>query len=89
MADLSIRGMWDEAGRRFQARTERSLDLKPPKSIDDIRDMIERRYDPSSPADSDSDGGHERAKRIGLNILSCIKLLGGVAAQGAELVNEH
>ncbi|KAK0761408.1 hypothetical protein N5P37_006358 [Trichoderma harzianum] len=85
MADLSIRGMWDEAGRRFQARTERSLDLKPPKSIDDIRDMIERRYDPSSPADSDSDGGHERAKRIGLNILSCIKLLGGVAAQGAEL----
>ncbi|PNP55504.1 hypothetical protein THARTR1_04334 [Trichoderma harzianum] len=84
MADLSIRGMWDEAGRRFQARTQKSLDLKPPKSIDDIRDMIERRYDPSSPADSD--GGHERAKRIGLNILSCLKLLGGVAAQGAELV---
>ncbi|KAM6485833.1 hypothetical protein HDV62DRAFT_403210 [Trichoderma sp. SZMC 28011] len=84
MADLSIRGMWDEAGRRFRARTEKSLDLKPPKSIDDIRDMIERRYDPSSPAESD--GGHERAKRIGLNILSCIKLLGGVAAQGAELV---
>ncbi|KAK4085703.1 uncharacterized protein Triagg1_693 [Trichoderma aggressivum f. europaeum] len=84
MADLSIRGMWDEAGRRFQARTQKSLDLKPPKSIDDIRDMIERRYDPSSPADSD--GGHEGAKRIGLNILSCLKLLGGVAAQGAELV---
>ncbi|KKP01684.1 hypothetical protein THAR02_06230 [Trichoderma harzianum] len=31
MADLSIRGMWDEAGRRFQARTEKSLDLKPPQ----------------------------------------------------------
>ncbi|EHK18004.1 uncharacterized protein TRIVIDRAFT_122489, partial [Trichoderma virens Gv29-8] len=80
----SIRGMWDEAGKRFLARTQKSLDLKPPKNIDDIREMIERRYDPSSPADSD--GSHERAKRIGLNILSCLKLLGGVAAQGAELV---
>ncbi|KAL7932962.1 hypothetical protein V8C35DRAFT_305925 [Trichoderma chlorosporum] len=84
MAEFSIRSMWDEAGRRFQARTQKSLDLKPPKNMDDIREMIERRYDPSSP--DDSDGSHERAKRIGLNILSCLKLLGGVAAQGAELV---
>lgn len=85
MAELSIRSMWDEAGKRFQARTQKSLDLKPPKSIDDIREMIERRYDPSAPEDSEKN--HERAKQIGLTILSCLKLLGGVAAQGAELVN--
>jgi hypothetical protein len=85
MAGHSIQSMWEEARGRFLARTQNSLDFKPPKSIDDIREMIERRYDPSSPADSD--GSHERAKQIGLNILSCLKLLGGVAAQGAELVN--
>lgn len=76
--------MWEEARGRFLARTQNSLDLKPPKTIDDVREMIEHRYDPTSPADSDKD--HKRAKEIGLTILSCLKLLGGVAAQGAEMV---
>lgn len=84
MAEPSIQGMWEEANRRFLARTQNSLDFKPPKTIDDIREMIEHRYDPSSSADPD--GNHKRAKEVGLTILSCLKLLGGVAAQGAELV---
>jgi hypothetical protein len=76
--------MWEEARGRFLARTQNSLDLKPPKTIDDVREMVEHRYDPTSPVDSDEN--HKRAKEIGLTILSCLKLLGGVAAQGAEIV---
>ncbi|KAL7919138.1 hypothetical protein ACQKWADRAFT_329980 [Trichoderma austrokoningii] len=73
MAEPSIQNMWEEVRERFLARTQNSLGFKPPKTIDDIREMIEHRYDPSS-------------LEIGLNILSCLKLLGGVAAQGAEMV---
>jgi hypothetical protein len=80
----NIESMWKEVRGRFLARTQNSLGFEPPKSIDDVREMIEHQYDPSSPADSDE--SHRRAKDVGLTILSCLKLLGGVAAQGAGLV---
>ncbi|KAK1244073.1 hypothetical protein MKX08_002211 [Trichoderma sp. CBMAI-0020] len=84
MAEPSIQDMWEEVRGRFLARTQNSLDFKPPKTIDDVRQMVEHRYDPTSPADSDDN--HKRVKEISLTILSCLKLLGGVAAQGAEIV---
>ncbi|KAF5237869.1 hypothetical protein FANTH_10583 [Fusarium anthophilum] len=82
--DLSMEQLWDEAAERFLARTGKGLDRKPPMTIDDVRKQIESRTDPT--ADIDAANTLKRKKDIGLNILECLKLLGGIAAQGASVV---
>ncbi|EWG48923.1 hypothetical protein FVEG_08568 [Fusarium verticillioides 7600] len=82
--DLTMQQLWDEAAERFLARTGKGLNRKPPMTIDDVRKQIESRDDPNTNSDAASTLKHK--KDIGLNILECLKLLGGIAAQGASVV---
>jgi len=82
--DLTMEQLWDEAAERFLARTGKGLNRKPPMTIDDVRKQIESRTDPTTDIDAANTLKHK--KDIGLNILECLKLLGGIAAQGASVV---
>ncbi|KAF5558688.1 Nacht tpr domain-containing protein [Fusarium phyllophilum] len=53
-------------------------------TIDDVRKQIESRADPTIDIDAANTLKHK--KDISLNILECLKLLGGIAAQGASVV---
>ena len=91
MEKQSLDIMWEEAMERFRILTKQSLHVSPPRTLEDVRKQIEL-YQSDSSDDQQSRGGKERAKRMSLNALSCIKLLGGVAAQGASMVcfrDEH
>ncbi|KAF5646220.1 Nacht and tpr domain protein [Fusarium sp. NRRL 52700] len=83
-ADLTMEKLWDNAAERFLARTGKCLDRKPPMTIDDVRKQIESRADPTPGIDAANT--LKDKKDIGLNILECLKLLGGIAAQGASVV---
>ncbi|KAI7768372.1 hypothetical protein LZL87_012456 [Fusarium oxysporum] len=76
--------LWDEVAERFLARTGKGLNRKPSMTIDDVRKQIESRTDPTTDIDAANTLKHK--KDIGLNILECLKLLGGIAAQGASVV---
>lgn len=76
--------LWDEAAKRFLARTGKGLNRKPPMTIDGVRKQIESRTDQTT--DTDALNTLKHRKDIGLNILECLKLLGGIAAQGASVV---
>ncbi|KAG5763416.1 hypothetical protein H9Q72_008480 [Fusarium xylarioides] len=82
--DVTMQKLWDEAAERFLARTGKGLNRKPPMTIDDVRKQIESRADPTTDIDAANTLKHK--KDIGLNILECLKLLGGIAAQGASVV---
>ncbi|EXA35873.1 hypothetical protein FOVG_12995 [Fusarium oxysporum f. sp. pisi HDV247] len=82
--DLTMEQLWDEAAERFLVRTGKGLNRKPPMTIDDVRKQIESRTDPATYIDAANTPKHK--KDIGLNILECLKLLGGIAAQGASVV---
>ncbi|KAI1023732.1 hypothetical protein LB504_005215 [Fusarium proliferatum] len=84
IGELNMEQLWDEAAKRFLARTGKALNRKPPMTIDDVRKQIESRTDQTT--DTDASNTLKHKKDIGLNILECLKLLGGVAAQGASVV---
>ena len=85
MEKQPLDNLWKEAMDRFQVLTQKSIKMSPPKTLDDIRKQIESDQVESSDNRQQSDG-KKRAKEISLNALTCIKLLGGVAAQGASMV---
>lgn len=85
MDKKTLDDMWKDARERFRSLTGQNLELSPPKTLEDIRKQIESQQSDSSTAkEKDS---KKRSKEISLNALSCIKLLGGVAAQGASMVS--
>lgn len=83
--ELSFKEMWEKAELRFQKITNKSLRASKKKSLNDVIKDLETRY-----ADEDSDGesAKDRAKELIGNVLSCINLLGGIAAQGASIVGK-
>lgn len=87
--DLTMKSMWQDASARFADRTGLSLDLKPPKTLDDCVGVIEKRQQPVMANSSfNTSSRTEKAKEFGIDIIRCLKLLGGVAAQGADMVGE-
>ena len=80
-----LRAMWEEAERKFEAKTAKKLrGTGGAKTMADvIREMESRKVE------DDSDGRKikDRAKDIGQKVLSCIQLLGGIAAEGASIVS--
>ncbi|KAF4341851.1 Nacht and tpr domain protein [Fusarium beomiforme] len=84
MKDMTMEQLWDEAARRFEDRTRQGLHPKPPITLDDVRQQIESR--PESATDVDDVSSIKHKKEIGLNILECLRVLGGIAAQGASVV---
>lgn len=81
MDKQSLEQMWKDAQDRFRELTEENLKLTPPRTLDDVRKQIES--DSTGPKEKES---KRRAKDMSLNALSCIKLLGGVAAQAGAMV---
>ncbi len=84
---LTIQEMWTDVSDRFEAETGMSLRLKPAKTLRDCIDAVEKRQLPPAASESKAAvSGAEKAKSFGLDVLHCLKLLGGVAAQGADMV---
>ena len=83
--DLSFEKLWSDAQTRFESRTKKSLRGSPPKSLDTVIKDLNARL-----------GGEESAKKadrknhiltVVQDVLTFIKLLGGIAAVGASQVS--
>lgn len=84
MEKPSLDDIWKDAIQRFNSLTNQDIKISPPKSLDDIKKQVDSQQSDSS--DQKEKDGKRRTKDILLNVLQCIKLLGGVAAQGASMV---
>lgn len=84
MEKMSLKDIWDDAEDRFQKLTGKVLRVNPPKTLDSVRKEIEALQARMPSDDTDL---KTRAKETCMNVLNCIKLLGGVAAQGAAIVS--
>jgi len=76
--------LWEAAQKRFLERTGQKLQISPPKTLDEVRKDIE-----SLSMKGDLSKDDERKRRFkdnAMGVLNCLKLLGGVAAQGASMV---
>ncbi|KAI1374884.1 hypothetical protein F4677DRAFT_447150 [Hypoxylon crocopeplum] len=82
-SDSSMEAMWRDAILRFNERTKMNVNMKPPKTLDDCIGEMEKTQ---LSAEYQERTGKEKLENYGINILRCLKLLGGVAAQGAEMV---
>ena len=84
MAEPSLKELWEEAEVRFKLTTGKALRLSPAKTLEDVR----REFEVQQIGDAGKEAGKGRAaKDFGLVALQCLKLLGGVAAQGAAIVS--
>ncbi|KAI0384764.1 hypothetical protein F5Y04DRAFT_247759 [Hypomontagnella monticulosa] len=82
-SDPAMEDLWRDAIARFNERTKKNVNMKPPKTLHDCIREIEGARDS---VESDGNTRGERFKEYGINILRCLKLLGGVAAQAADVV---
>ncbi len=88
-AELELKSMWQDAELEFSqlTRPSRSLRTDREKRLEDVLAELDRKYRPPEDGDKAS-AAKARAKirtTIG-QVLSCIQLLGGLAAQGASIV---
>jgi hypothetical protein len=82
----TMKEMWKDVEVRFKNLTGKQLNSKPMKTLNDVIAKIEKCHHPGHASSSDKASGVSKAKDYGRNILHCLKLLGGVAAQGLEKV---
>lgn len=83
-SESSMEEMWRDATSRFNERTGMNVNMRPPKTLDDcIRELEKSGF----PEESEGKSGKEKLQDYGINILRCLKLLGGVAAQGADMAS--
>lgn len=78
--------LWRDVQLRFQANTGKQLNFKPPKTLNDCIEAIENRHLLVTPNASTKKPGVDKAKEYGMDILHCVKLLGGVASQALGMV---
>jgi hypothetical protein len=83
MAEQSLPELWKEAEDRFSRRTGKALKLNPAKTLEDLKKELESQ--PKEDVGKQVEA-KQRAKEFGLKALKCLKLLGGIASQGASLV---
>jgi hypothetical protein len=79
--DISLEDMWLQAENRFAKITSKSLKTAPKKSLNAVFAELETRYSDKEPEVVES-----RTKEWMRNVLSCINLLGGIAAEGVSMV---
>ena len=82
----TLQQMWTEAMAQFEQHTGTVLNVRPPKTLEDITKQIDIQQT-SYAYDSNEQDLKTRAKSASMNVLYCLKLLGGVAAQGASMVS--
>jgi fungal STAND N-terminal Goodbye domain len=83
MAEQTLPEIWKEAESRFQRITGKPLKLNPPKTLEDVRKEIESQRTGDIVKE---DTKTRVTKDFSMIALQCLKVLGGVAAQGAALV---
>jgi hypothetical protein len=84
MAEQTLPELWKEAEARFHRITGKPLKLSPPKTLEDVRKEIESQQTEDIVKE---DAKTRATKDFSMVALQCLKLLGGVAAQGAALVS--
>ena len=75
----SVKEIWKNAIFRFQERTGYTLGSSVSKSPEDLRKALDLHYGQQA-----GDERTAKAKDMGLKIISCIQLLGGMAADGVS-----
>ncbi|KAK4151597.1 hypothetical protein C8A00DRAFT_35745 [Chaetomidium leptoderma] len=83
MSSQSLEDMWEQARTRFSNLTGQTLPLRRSTSPDDLRKELEAR---AKEEKAKTTPELAKAEDAGLNILSCINMLGNVAAKGASMV---
>ena len=84
-ADLSFNKLWSDAEARFETRTRKRLRGSPPESLEAVIEKLKSRID-----GEDVENKVEKKKRILTvvqNVMTCIKLLGGIAAASVSTVS--
>lgn len=79
----SLQDMWTEAEEHFLSLTGKNLSVSPPKTLEDVRREMESQQAQYDAGDKDL---VRNAKNVSMNVLYCLRLLGGVAAEGASMV---
>ncbi|OCT46177.1 hypothetical protein CLCR_01032 [Cladophialophora carrionii] len=80
-AEMELKSMWQEAELEFSQLTRRSLRTDREKRLDDVLAELDRKYR------APEDGGKKAKFRATVaQVLSCIQLLGGLAAEGVSIV---
>lgn len=77
----SVQEIWKDAILRFQERTGYALGSSISKSPDDLRRALDLHCEQQV-----GSAKAAKAKDMGLKIISCIQLLGGMAADGVSSV---
>lgn len=80
-APASVKDIWERTIVRFQERTGQKLDGVS-RGPADLRKLLDAHY--AAQAD---DKNVTKAKAVGFQMIHCIQLLGGIAAQGASMVS--
>ncbi|KIW87027.1 uncharacterized protein Z519_12324 [Cladophialophora bantiana CBS 173.52] len=86
-AEMELKLMWQDAEVDFRQMTRRSLRTDQEKRLEDVLAELDRKYrPPESEAGKDSAKTKAKIRATVGKVLSCIQLLGGLAAQGASIV---
>ncbi|OQU96187.1 hypothetical protein CLAIMM_02300 [Cladophialophora immunda] len=86
-AEMELRLLWQDAEVEFRQMTRRSLTTDQEKRLEDVLADLDRKYrPPESEAGKDSAKTKAKIRATIEKVLSCIQLLGGLAAQGASIV---
>ncbi|EXJ54057.1 hypothetical protein A1O7_09394 [Cladophialophora yegresii CBS 114405] len=80
-AEMELKSMWQEAELEFGQLTRRSLRTDREKRLDDVLAELDKKY--RAPEDT---GKKAKFRATVAQVLSCIQLLGGLAAEGASIV---
>ncbi|KAL4935527.1 hypothetical protein BDV06DRAFT_217363 [Aspergillus oleicola] len=75
----SVKVIWEETITQFHQQTGQRLDGTL-RGVDDLKKSVNTLYD----AQTDSKDV-AKAKEVGLQVINCIQLLGGIAAEGASI----
>jgi hypothetical protein len=86
-SEQNLKEMWKKLEERFKAKTGRDLKPKSTKTLEEIKKKLELQESQIPPDEPEKKDAKRRAKDAGLDILYCLKLLGGLAAQGASIVS--
>lgn len=80
--DYNLQAAWDTVCRSFAKTTSVDLTATPKYTIDQVLDQIRQKQDD----DEQRNAKYKVAKDVISKTLSCIEVLGGIAAQGASMV---
>ena len=87
-SEPTLEDMWRIAKVRFKDRTGISLDQQPTATSKSCLALVENTLQPdiSLPSSAKKPSRASKAKESGIYVIKCLKLLSGVAAQGADFM---